>query len=446
MSRRNRRFAGRGLAAALVGIVATLTAVGAQATTYTVGSTRDASGDAGCSLRDAINAANGDPSSRACNATSTGDDTINFRVTGEIILTSALPQVADANLKIDGPIRPPGITIDGNKTFRVFEVASGANLAINNLTVANGQAAESVGGAILVESVHGSGGEVTVTNCTFWKNGAQEGGAIALATSTSATVINSTFTGNNASAPPGATTFGGAISNEGTLFVINSTFEGNSADNGDGIATFTKASTELKGTILARNSGGNCFQFPISTVTDDGYNIDDDGSCGFSASGSKSNFTTLSTYLGPLANNGGPTMTIAELPNAGNPTIDAIPFADCTYPSRTLNPCTNPPSITPSSQLTCDQRGEPRPDPADGADGNCDIGAYEFQESVQSCEECQRQGDTCNGAAESNFYTCLGNCNNRNFYCYTACNEGYSDARAACQSALYECTQKCSAM
>jgi hypothetical protein len=78
-------------------------------------------------------------------------------------------------------------------------------------------------------------------------------------------------------------------------------------------------------------------------------------------------------------------MTIAELPGAGNPTIDAIPFASCTYPEGTLNPCTNPPSVTTSNQLTCDQRGEPRPDPADGANGNCDIGAYEYQIPIIDC-------------------------------------------------------------
>ncbi len=66
--------------------------------------------------------------------------------------------------------------------------------------------------------------------------------------------------------------------------------------------------------------------------------------------------------LGPLANNGGPTMTRASL--AGSPAINAIPFADCTDQS----------SPTPQP-VTMDQRGVTRPEPAGG---NCDIGAYEF--------------------------------------------------------------------
>ncbi len=32
-------------------------------------------------------------------------------------------------------------------------------------------------------------------------------------------------------------------------------------------------------------------------------------------------------------------------------------------------------------QLTCDQRGMPRPDPVDGNNGPCDVGAFEFQDT-----------------------------------------------------------------
>lgn len=66
-----------------------------------------------------------------------------------------------------------------------------------------------------------------------------------------------------------------------------------------------------------------------------------------------------------MQNNGGPTQTIALQPTS--PGIDAIPFASCTD------------QATPPHQLKNDQRGKPRPDPADGATGPCDVGAYEFQ-------------------------------------------------------------------
>jgi hypothetical protein len=40
--------------------------------------------------------------------------------------------------------------------------------------------------------------------------------------------------------------------------------------------------------------------------------------------------------------------------------------------------------------LTTDQRGEPRPDPADGADGQCDIGVYEYQAPRKPAIDCSK--------------------------------------------------------
>ena len=78
--------------------------------------------------------------------------------------------------------------------------------------------------------------------------------------------------------------------------------------------------------------------------------------------------------------NGGPTATIALL--AGSPAIDAIPVASCTDQA----------TPTPNA-LTTDQRGIPRPDPVDGSNGACDIGAYEFEDfaGVPGKVNCQGQ-------------------------------------------------------
>src|SRR6516162_5541041 len=60
--------------------------------TYTVNTLDDSSGNGDCSLRDAINAANGTPTSGStCTTAGRGDDTIQFSVTGTIALTSTLP-------------------------------------------------------------------------------------------------------------------------------------------------------------------------------------------------------------------------------------------------------------------------------------------------------------------------------------------------------------------
>jgi hypothetical protein len=112
--------------------------------------------------------------------------------------------------------------------------------------------------------------------------------------------------------------------------------------------------------ILANStSGGNCTGGGYATppVTDGGYNISDDHSCGFTGTGLNGDpiGDGVNPLLGGLANNGGPTETIVL--ESGSPAIDAIPIALC--------PAT-------------DQRGAPRPDPGDSIlFPACDIGAFE---------------------------------------------------------------------
>ena len=127
----------------------------AHAATYTVNSTADTADSdgcttdsGGCTLREAINAAN----------TSSGvADTINFdeqSLPGQqtITLVSRLPSITDsAELIIDG--EGADITISGNDQVQVFLAGSAAKLTLSNLTVANGNATTSSGGAILSSSV-----------------------------------------------------------------------------------------------------------------------------------------------------------------------------------------------------------------------------------------------------------------------------------------------------
>src|SRR5262249_6761488 len=116
-----------------------------------------------------------------------------------------------------------------------------------------------------------------------------------------------------------------------------------------GVATAT-----LQNSIVANNSGRNCF----GAITSNGYNLSSDASCPFTNSGDLNNTDPL---LGPLQNNGGPTQTMA-LPS-GSPAIDAGNPAGCTDEAGNL--------------LKTDQRGKPRPDHEDTR--GCDIGAYESQ-------------------------------------------------------------------
>jgi lysophospholipase L1-like esterase len=109
--------------------------------------------------------------------------------------------------------------------------------------------------------------------------------------------------------------------------------------------------------------GGNSNE-PAGSITDGGYNISDDTTCGFRGTGA--NGATIgdgvNTLLDPngLKDNGGPTQTIALLPTS--PAIDAIPVSPTNF---CIDPAGNP--------VTTDQRGVARPQgPA------CDIGAFEF--------------------------------------------------------------------
>ena len=61
-----------------------------------------------------------------------------------------------------------------------------------------------------------------------------------------------------------------------------------------------------------------------ATITSGGGNIDTDGSCSLGAAGDQPNTDPL---LGPLADNGGPTLT--HLPGAGSPAIDAAGAGAC---------------------------------------------------------------------------------------------------------------------
>ena len=329
-------------------------------------------------------------------------DTINFSVSGTITLASSLPAIA-ISLTIDGSGQ--AITVDGATSFQILSVNSGATLNLRNLTIAHGFSSGDGGGVanegtLTVTNctfsnnstgINGDGGGIdnagtlTVTNSTFYDNSAgEDGGGIYNGVGT-LTVANSTFSDNSAGDGGGidsfgtltvtnstfygnrAIGFGGAIENAGTTKVTNSTFSGNNADSagtGGGIDNAV-GSTTLKGTILAGSldGSGNCAGFGAPPVIDSGYNISDDGSCGFSGT-SINNSTTLHLDPAGLTNNGGPTETIALEPNSQ--AVDFIPVADCTDQS----------SPTPLP-LTTDQRGFPRPDP--GNPEFCDAGAFELQ-------------------------------------------------------------------
>jgi hypothetical protein len=252
---------------------------------------------------------------------------------------------------------------------------------VGTLTVSNstlsGNSAETYGGGIY------NHGTLTVSNSTLSGNSAIEGGGIVNVMGGALTVSNSTLSGNFAtsrsveaigggiyndgtltlsnstlSANSAGNAYGGGIYNHGTLTVSNSTLSGNTAYYGGGIYTF---STNLVVTLTtvtltanrATDSGGGLFVYAGSPVLHNtliagnfrgatGTTRDDvsgalDPSGDYNLIGDGSGMTGLSNgvngnlvgsaenpidpLLGPLADNGGPTLTHALL--SGSLAIDA---------------------------------------------------------------------------------------------------------------------------
>ncbi len=220
----------------------------------------------------------------------------------------------------------------------------GAGLNLVASTVANNTAGWSGGGVYSFFNT-----TTTIISSTISGNVSNDvGGGLRLLSN--AEILNSTISGNTSIG-----WYGGALFlTDGVLNMTNSTVAENVSPDfapgavfvgtfGDGAATLNLANS-----IVANNVAEGCFLAPFGAgpvaINSLGSNVFTDGTCfptGFDQ-------VVGSVELGPLADNGGPTLTHALL--AGSPAIDTADNAIC--------PAT-------------DQRGVPR-------DDACDVGAYEF--------------------------------------------------------------------
>jgi hypothetical protein len=277
-----------------------------------------------------------------------------------------------------GTLTLTGSTLSGNgaSSWGAGIVNSGS-VTVDRSTISGNHTGVEGGSGIL----NHTGGDLVVTDSTISGNGSDlEGDGGGIANFGTASVAGSTLSGNRT----GGSASGGGIYNGGTLTVTNSTLAANHADVGGGAicnaATATVSSTTISGndangapaglggggirsgcgfgqaatgptsissTILAGNANGNCS----GAIADGGYNISSDAGCAFSASTS---LASTDPMLGPLADNGGPTQTMALL--AGSPAVNKIPAG--------VNGC--------GTTLARDQRGVARP-----VGPGCDVGAYE---------------------------------------------------------------------
>jgi chitodextrinase len=269
----------------------------------------------------------------------------SLTITGSTFTGNSAPSATGTSgggINNTGTLNVSTSTFTGNSAQEGGAVFNQKTATITNDSFATNTATIYGGGGLL-----NAAGTTTVTGSTFTGNTGPGGGAID--NDTTLNISDSTFNGNT-----GGTNGGGAIINFGPTTVTQTTISGNSSPYGANILNYTGETLKISMSIVANGQGGGPNCGGGQPVIDAGYNIDTASSCGFSTA--NHSLSSTNPQLGPLANNGGPTQTMA-LP-VGSPAVDAIPASTAG--------CTG----------TTDQRGITRPQGA-----GCDIGAYELVQS-----------------------------------------------------------------
>jgi outer membrane protein assembly factor BamB len=220
-------------------------------------------------------------------------------------------------------------------------ILNNGTLTLNNSTIRNNS-----GGGIR------NMGSLTVNESTISGNSNNSGGGGIENFDSSLTLNTSTISGNT------STSEGAGINNSGGSFssatLTNSTISANAAAfRGGGVANKINNTVTLRNTIVAGNTGPfgpDCWRDTTAAINSQGHNlIGNTLFCNYVPGAG--DLTNRNAMLGPLQDNGGPTLTHALL--LSSPAIDAGDTAAC------------PP---------VDQRGVLRPQGS-----ACDIGAYELQ-------------------------------------------------------------------
>ncbi len=335
---------------------------------------------------------NGSPCSTTSECTFDGTSTVDYPpgATGSLIVQGASPAatVLDAAGATgstfavqSGTVALQSVTVTGGSSALggggVLNSGKGT-VQITDSTVTANTASLIGGGGVL----NSDSGTVHIVDSTVSGNTSLVGGggilnATILGGSATTTVVDSTVSGNTANLVGG-----GGILNSNTVLgaatttVVDSTVSGNtSLVGGGGIFNSNTilggATTTLAGTIVATQaSGGNC----AGSIADAGYNLSSGTSCAFGTAhpappGSEDSVSTLD--LGPLADNGGPTQTMA-LGSASAASAAITSPATVTVGTSSVELCSGSYS---GASLAADQRGVARPSVG------CSAGAYQVSSS-----------------------------------------------------------------
>jgi hypothetical protein len=321
------------------------------------------------------------------NAIAAGGGPYTFGCNGPQTIVTETPLVIEKDITLDGEGK---LTLDGNLHHPVFEAWSG-QIELRNLVVTGGVDAGVENGTPLVLNnvtvSHNGGrgidnfGRITMVNSTVSENtgpGVENFYWLTIRDSTISgnggdgignrmgplVLVNSTVTNNE----------GSGVCCDGRFTIVNSTI---SANLENGVANQAPTTTNYlnnstvsgnQGPALVKDGGlatitnslidGECMG--SGSMISDGHNIESPGdSCGFDQGTDQPGVSADELKLGPLQDNGGPTLTHALLP--GSVAIDRIPEAMC------IDAYDNP--------ITQDQRGVERPQ-----GDACDTGAFELEQ------------------------------------------------------------------
>lgn len=202
-----------------------------------------------------------------------------------------------------------------------------SKLLIERTTIRDGVAGEGAG-------IHNSG-EMTVKESTIAFNTARKGGGIYSAEDSKSTFINSTISNNHA-VNRGEGMGGGIFNYGGDVSISSSTISANTSDGLAAAITTTSDAQDssrvyIKGSLivghLSSDEAPACHEFgPNDEIKyySLGHNMVSEGShCRLSLETDVmiNESSTFTEVIGPLADNGGPTLTHALLP--GSPAIDS---------------------------------------------------------------------------------------------------------------------------
>ena len=397
-------------------LIAAAPAIAATITVTTLVDELNADGD--CSLREAVQAANTNAAVDACTAGAAGLDTVvlpagviplsvTISVSDAVIVRGAGRASTTVNRGAANAFNGTGVagatlTLEDLSVVGSVNTGGAQDIAVTRVDFSGviGTMINSLNGSIAITDatlsgggVNSSGGAMTVAGTTISGGGVNtSSGAISLTGTTidgggvnsssgavtlvDGSVTNAPGTGINTSTGAISLTRSlvsgsdsrGINSSSGAISLVNSTVSGNDGGIYGGSSTITLDAVtvtlnDVDGEGVGIDTSGGTISMTHTIVAGHGqdcdvaattaqYSMDSDGSCGLAGAGNLSNANPL---LGPLANNGGPTLT--HLPQAGSPAIDSGSNGLC---------------------QAVDQRGVARPIDGNGdATAICDMGAVE---------------------------------------------------------------------